>query len=106
MESKLRTSLKDDYVSYLNTLKGRNIKMYWLTGPGYSPGRFRLEELISRAEYVGYRALREFMNKPTTLYWACSAQTERNTCPLYPFTCIYKQNFSGLNFDNCEPSSF
>ena len=43
----------------------------------------------------GYTVLREFMNKPMTLYWACSAQTDRNTCPLYPFACIYKSTSNG-----------
>ncbi len=90
--------LKQDYISTVNYSLGMEIKIRWFTGFGEGVGMSRLKKSITPADVIGRWTLSNFLNKPTALYWAHSAQ-ESDRCQLFPFACIYKEWFRYYNND-------
>lgn len=89
----LVTRLKAAYLRYTNAFHGRDIKYNWVSWHFQSSGMLKLTGPVTPAQAYSQQELRSFLNKPTTFYWAHSAQTEHGACRLYPFAAIYKQWF-------------
>ena len=98
MRAKVETMLKQDYISSTNYSMGIQIKHRWSTDFGEDVGMFRLKRSITPAHVIGRWTLSEFLNKPTALYWAHSAQ-QRDRCRPFLFACIYKEWFRYYNND-------
>lgn len=92
MRAKVATKLKQQYIVEEDTIFGRQIKVNWATDFGEDIGTTKLKHSITPATVVGKWTLQRFLNKPTALYLAYSAQ-KRDACSSILFACIYKDWF-------------
>lgn len=104
MRAKVEIILKQHHIGSLEFRHGMNMKTNWETEFGERVGMLRLKGPVTPTQDIGRQNLQDFLNKPTTFYWAQSAQDHwenprRDTCHLWPFACIYKEWFRYYNRD-------
>lgn len=92
MRVKVATELRQQYIAVENTFFGRQVKVDWATDFGENIGMTKLKHSITLTTVIGDRSPQKFLNKPTALYLAHSAQN-RDACSSVPFACIYKDWF-------------
>ena len=90
MEAKLRVELRRYHWFFgRDVIYRRETKTIWTSEYSWM---FTHKTRTSLPYMLNPHRLKQFCNKPTTLYWAHSAQPS-NRCPLLPFGCIYKEWF-------------
>lgn len=91
LTSKLREEIKLELRRYWHEIREEkfctSLKWAWTSDTDYM---LSVDSLLKSENTIKSRQLERFYNKPTTLYWAHSAQ-KSDRCPRFIWGCIYKE---------------
>lgn len=87
MRKEIRMELRRYWHGYRESEFCRRLKWAWTSDSEYM---LSIDSSLNSGDAVNSRLLRKFYNKPTTLYWAHSAQ-RNDRCPSFIWGCLCKE---------------